>query len=76
MLDKSVVSAGEYLSPKEVARYAHELAVSFNEFYEKVPVNREEDSELRDARLALVKASSRVLAQAMEILGIPQRRRI
>jgi arginyl-tRNA synthetase len=76
MLDKAVMTAGDYLSPKDVAVYAHELALKFNEFYEKVPVNREEDESLRDARLALVDASSRVLAQAMRLLGLPYRAKI
>jgi arginyl-tRNA synthetase len=76
MFDKAVTTAGEYLSPKEVAVYAHELAVRFNEFYEKVPVNMEEDQELRDARLALVEAASRVLAQAMRLMGLPYKARI
>jgi arginyl-tRNA synthetase len=76
MLDKAVMTAGEYLSPKEVAVFAHELAVSFNGFYEKVPVNKEPDMELRAARLALVEAVSRVLVQAMRLLGIPHRARI
>ncbi len=76
MLDKAVMKAGEYLSPKEVARFAHDLAVAFNDFYESVQVNREEDESLRDARLALVDAASRVLAQSMKIMGIPTRERI
>lgn len=76
MLDKAVVDAGDYLSPKEVALYAHELALKFNEFYEKVPVNKEEDESLRDARLVLVDVSSRVLAQAMRLLGLPYRAKI
>jgi arginyl-tRNA synthetase len=76
MLDKAVLTATEYLAPKELAVYSHELAVAFNLFYERVPVNREEDSELREARLALVDAASRVLAQSMQLLGIPQRERI
>ncbi len=76
MLDRSLITAGEYLSPKEVALYAHDLAVRFNEFYEKVPVNKEEDRELRDARLALVEASSRVLAQTMRLMGLPYRSKI
>ncbi len=76
MLDKAVATAGEYLSPKEVAVYAHELAVRFNEFYEKVPVNMEEDQELRDARLALVEAASRVLEQAMRLMGLPYKAKI
>jgi arginyl-tRNA synthetase len=76
MLDISANDAGEFLSPKEVARYAHELAVAFNDFYESVPVNQEPDPELRDARLALVDASSRVLAEAMRLIGVPVRDRI
>jgi arginyl-tRNA synthetase len=76
MLDISVAKAGEFLSPKEVLKFAHELAVIFNEFYESVPVNKEEDIELRDARLALVDASSLVLAESMKLLGIPFREKI
>ena len=75
-LDMSAATAGEFLSPKEIARFAHELALSFNDFYERVPVNKEPDPTLRDARLALVDASSRVLAQAMGLIGIPFRDRI
>ena len=76
MLDMSAQVAEEYLSPKEIARFAHELAVLFNDFYEGVPVNKEPDPELRDARLALVDASSRVLAESMRLMGVPVRSRI
>ena len=76
MLDASAAAAEEYLSPKEIALYAHELAVLFNDFYESVPVNKEPDAELRDARLALVDAASRVLAQSMRLMGIPVKDRI
>jgi arginyl-tRNA synthetase len=76
MMDISAATACEYFSPKEMARFAHELAVAFNDFYESVQVNREEDASLRDARLALVDAASRVLAQSMELIGIPRRERI
>jgi arginyl-tRNA synthetase len=76
MLDEAVAAAGEYLSPKEVARFAHELALDFNEFYERVPVNQESDASLRDARLALVDAASWVLAQSMTLIGLPIRSRI
>jgi len=76
MMDVSAITAGEYLSPKEMAKFAHELAVTFNDFYESVQVNREEDPSLRDARLALVDVTSRVLARSMELIGIPRRERI
>ncbi len=76
MLDMSAMTAGEFLSPKEIARFSHELAVSFNDFYERVPVNKEADADLRDARLSLVDASSRVLAESMRLMGVPVRDRI
>ena len=76
MLDISAGTAGEYLSPKEIARFSHELAVVFNDFYESVPVNKESDVELRDARLALVEAASRVLAESMRLMGISVKDRI
>ena len=75
-LDIGVARAGEFLSPREVAKFAHELAVCINDFYESVQVNREPNPSLRDARLALVDAASRVLAQSMAIIGVPRRSRI
>ena len=76
MLDVSAAEAEEYLSPKEIALFAHELAVLFNDFYENIPVNKEPDTQLRDARLALVDAASRVLAESMRLMGIPVKDRI
>ena len=76
MLDLSAETAEEFLSPKEIARFSHDLAVAFNDFYESVPVNKEEDADLRDARLALVDAASRVLAESMRLMGVPTRDRI
>lgn len=76
MLDMSAQVAEDYLSPKEIARFAHDLAVVFNDFYEHVPVNKENDAEVRDARLALVDASSKVLAESMRLMGMPVKERI
>jgi len=76
MLDISCRTAGEYLSPKEIAKFAHALAVAFNDFYENVQVNKEEDPEKRDARLALVDAASLVLAKSMDLAGIPYKAKI
>ncbi|MDG7033860.1 MAG: arginine--tRNA ligase [Nitrososphaerota archaeon] len=76
MLDLAAETAGEFLSPREIAKFSHDLAKAFNDFYESVPVNQEPDPDTRDARLALVDASSRVLAEAMSLMGIPVRDRI
>jgi arginyl-tRNA synthetase len=71
-----VLAACQYLSPKEVAQYCHQLSVLFNEYYEKVQVIREPDQVTRNGRLLLVSAFSTVLSQGMELLGIPRRERI
>jgi arginyl-tRNA synthetase len=68
--DKSVIEAERYLSPKEVATYAHSLAATFNEFYELVPVNSEPDPLLREARLAMINGFRVILKDALALLGI------
>ena len=69
-LDLVVENAAKSLSPKSLARYAYNLAMTFNLFYEKVPVLREQDNEVRMARLGLVKAFGIALKNTLEVLGI------
>lgn len=68
--DKSVMEAERYLSPKEVATYAHSLAATFSEFYEAVQVNSEPDASLREARLAMIEGFRVILRDALGLLGI------
>jgi len=68
--DKSVMEAERYLSPKEVATYAHSLAATFSEFYEAVQVNSEPDASLREARLAMIEGFRVILKDALGLLGI------
>lgn len=68
--DLVVENAAESLCPKSLARYAYNLAMTFNLFYEKVPVLREQDNGVRMARLGLVKAFGIALKNTLEVLGI------
>ena len=70
MFDKAIIEGGEYLNPKEVARYSHSLCALFNEFYEAVQVNSEPDERIKTARLALVEAFSTTLMDALDLMGI------
>ncbi|MDA4136228.1 MAG: arginine--tRNA ligase [Thaumarchaeota archaeon] len=70
MFDKAIIEGGEYLNPKEVARYAYSLCALFNEFYEAVQVNSEPDGRIKTARLALVDAFSTTLVNALDLMGI------
>jgi arginyl-tRNA synthetase len=69
-LDLVVENAARSLCLKSLAHYAYNLAMTFNIFYEKVPVLREQDNEVRMARLGLVKAFGITLKNMLQVLGI------
>jgi arginyl-tRNA synthetase len=69
-LDLVVEDAAKSLSPKSLARYAYNLATTFNFFYERVPVLKEPDAGVRMARLALVKSFGIALKNTLDVLGI------
>jgi arginyl-tRNA synthetase len=58
------------LNPKLLAKYAYDLATTFNLFYEKVPVLREKNKEAMFSRLALVKSVGITLKNIFDVLGI------
>lgn len=69
-LDLVVEDAAKSLSPKSLARHAYTLATAFNLFYEKAPVLREGNADVRAARLALVRAFGVALKNVLGVLGI------
>jgi arginyl-tRNA synthetase len=75
-LDLVVENAAKSLCLKSLAHYAYKLAMTFNLFYEKVPVLREQDNEVRMARLGLVKAFGITLKNTLEVLGITALKRM
>ncbi|MBC7239088.1 MAG: arginine--tRNA ligase, partial [Chloroflexi bacterium] len=56
--------------PSLLADYVYGLAQAFTNFYETTPVLAAEPGE-REFRLALVDAFRRVMAGALDVLGIP-----
>jgi len=64
-----VSDAGRDLKPHYIANYLFELSSLFNEFYHKLPVLGSED-EVREARLALVKAVQIVIKNGLGLLNI------
>jgi arginyl-tRNA synthetase len=55
--------------PNLLAQYLYELATTYHAFYEACPVLRAEGA-VRETRLALCEATSRVLKQGLNLLGI------
>lgn len=57
-------------SPHILAEYAHELASSFNLFYEKYRVIGESDEEIQNSRLLLVECFREVMRNCLFMFGI------
>ena len=67
---KTVLSAGDNLSPALIANYCYDLAKQFNHFYQDTPIFKEEDAAKRLLRLKLSRWVSLVLRSGMKLLGI------
>ena len=70
LFNLQVRDAVNNLSPKVIARYCHDLAVSFNSFYEKLKVLDLNDENLESSRLCLVCSFKITLEKALDLLGI------
>lgn len=68
--DLSVEDAANNLSPKVIAKYCYNLAVTFNAFYEHVKVLDSDDANTVNARLCLVHSFKSCLEGALGLLGI------
>jgi len=66
----SVRDAAHNFSPKVIARYSHDLAVSFNSFYEHTKVLGIGNEKLENARLCLVNSFKITLEKSLDLLGI------
>nr|NQU90949.1 arginine--tRNA ligase [Bacteroidota bacterium] len=65
-----VKEAGDSYSPALVANYVYELAREFNQFYQEVPILREENHATISFRLHLAGFVGNVIKTAMGLLGI------
>ncbi|GAB2559370.1 arginine--tRNA ligase [Spirosoma areae] len=65
-----VAEAGDAYAPSYIAQYAYELAKTFNQFYDKLPILKETDSTRLHARLVLSKVVGETIRKAMGLLGI------
>ncbi|HET6517738.1 MAG TPA: arginine--tRNA ligase [Nitrosopumilaceae archaeon] len=71
-----VQDSANNFSPKVIAKYCYNLAVSFNAFYEHVKVIDSGDKSLTNARLCLVSSFKSTLEKALNLLGIPSPERM
>jgi len=62
--------AGENLSPAMIANYVYELVKEYNQFYQEVPILKDENKLAVEFRLALSEFVSNVIKSSMHLLGI------
>lgn len=72
----ALLAALENTAPNLLCSYLYGLANTTNSFYEACPVMKEEDSNLRVARLKLIDATAQTLKSGLRILGIKAPERI
>jgi len=65
-----VSEAAQDLAPSYIAQYAYDLARTFNQFYDKLSILKEEDPNKLQTRLVLANAVAETIKRAMGLLGI------
>ncbi len=67
--------AAQELSPAILVNYIYDLAKGFNQFYQEIPILKEEDPDKVAIRLAISVFTGDIISRSMNILGIrvPQR---
>jgi len=76
LFEIQVRDAAKNLSPKVIAKYCYNLAVSFNAFYEHVQVLDSGEDSLVNTRLCLVSSFKSTLEKSLNLLGIPSPERM
>ena len=70
MFEGAVHDAARNLSPRVMARYCRDLAVTFNSFYEHVRVVDPDNPDLTAVRMCLVHSFRSTLRRSLSLLGI------
>lgn len=65
-----VIQAADELNPAVIANYVYDLAKTYNQFYQEIPVLKEEDEALKQLRLMLSVFTSSVIRKSLNLLGI------
>ncbi|MGN0886356.1 MAG: arginine--tRNA ligase [Candidatus Spyradenecus sp.] len=72
----AVQRAGDLCKPSILADYLYQLSQLYSSFYQSSPVLKAESEAVRDSRIGLCSAVSKVLRGGLTLLGIPTPERI
>ncbi len=70
LFEEAVVVAGSEMNPAVIANYVYDLAKGYNQFYQELPVLKEEEAEKALLRLAITSITGEVIRRSMSLLGI------
>ena len=65
-----MIAAAEDFEPSEITRYIFDVCNEFNRFYQECPVLSDPDKKVCMRRVAEVKATNTVLANAMHLICV------
>lgn len=68
--EQKVQEAANLYSPAVIANYAYELAKTYNQFYQTIPIFNEADQSKLRFRIAMSEVVAHVIKHAMRLLGI------
>lgn len=68
--EQKVQEAANLYSPAVIANYAYELAKTYNQFYQTIPIFNEADQTKLKFRIAMSEVVAHVIKHAMSLLGI------
>lgn len=68
--EQKVQEAANLYSPAVIANYAYELAKTYNQFYQTIPIFNEADQSKLKFRIAMSEVVAHVIKNAMSLLGI------
>ena len=67
---RSLMDAGDNMSPSVMAAYCYDLAKEFNQYYHDFQFIKESDEDIRANRLRIAAATAKVISNGMGLLGI------
>jgi arginyl-tRNA synthetase len=68
--ESKLKEAAKDYSPAVIANYVYELAKTYNQFYQAIPIFTENDNAKLQFRIALSKTVANLIKRSMKILGI------
>ena len=69
--NNTVLVGAQQYKTHSVTSYLYDLAKLFNSFYAECSIANAENENIKNARLSLAKATAKILAKGLELLGIP-----